>query len=83
MIGFGAGGTNLLFENNVVYNGDDCVAVGSPASNVIFRNSYCNGGHGLSIGSLGKNGSVADVENILYVIHVSVAQDLLTSSSKI
>ena len=83
MIGFGAGGTNLLFENNVVYNGDDCVAVGSLASNVIFRNSYCNGGHGLSIGSLGKNGSVADVENILYVIRVAVTQNLLTSSSKI
>jgi len=29
------------------------------------RNSYCEGGHGLSIGSLGKGGSVADVQNVL------------------
>ena len=32
------------------------------------RNTYCEGGHGLSIGSLGKGGSVADVQNVLYVI---------------
>lgn len=63
--GFAASGTNLLFENNVVYNGDDCLTVNSPASNVVFRNSYCNGGHGLSIGSLGEDGAVADVKNIL------------------
>jgi polygalacturonase len=55
----------MLFENNVVYNGDDCLAITSPANNIHFRNSYCNGGHGLSIGGLGENGVVADVENIL------------------
>lgn len=32
------------------------------------RNSFCEGGHGLSIGSLGSGGSVADVENVLYAI---------------
>lgn len=63
--GFSAGGTNLLFENNVVYNGDDCLTVGSSAVNITFRNGYCNGGHGLSIGSLGKGGAVANVQNIL------------------
>ena len=65
-----------------MYNGDDCLAVGSPASNIVFRNSYCNGGHGLSIGSLGENGAVAAVENILCVIRVAVAQDSLTPLSK-
>ncbi|KAI0347920.1 pectin lyase-like protein [Trametopsis cervina] len=63
--GFSAGGTNLLFENNDVRNGDDCLTVGNGAKNVHWRNSYCEGGHGLSIGSLGSGGSVADVENIL------------------
>ena len=29
------------------------------------RNSYCEGGHGLSIGSLGEGGQVADVENVM------------------
>ncbi|KAI0095175.1 pectin lyase-like protein [Irpex rosettiformis] len=80
--GFSAGGTNILFENNIVQNGDDCLTVGSGAKNIHWRrvflgilataslilsirNSFCEGGHGLSIGSLGSGGSVADVENVL------------------
>ncbi|KAI0756237.1 pectin lyase fold/virulence factor [Daedaleopsis nitida] len=63
--GFSAGGTDLLFENNHVQNGDDCLTVGNGAKNIHFRNSYCEGGHGLSIGSLGKGGQVADVQNVL------------------
>lgn len=64
--GFSAGGTDLIFENNYIFNGDDCLTVGSGAENIIFRNSYCEGGHGLSIGSLGQGGSVADVRNVLF-----------------
>lgn len=63
--------------------GDDCITVGSGGANVHVRNSYCQGGHGLSIvrfcilrpsqgtdeiakkGSLGKDGAVASVHNIL------------------
>lgn len=63
--GFAAGGKNLLIENNVIMNGDDCLTVGSGGQNVVFRNAYCYGGHGLSIGSLGKGGSVASVHDIL------------------
>ncbi|KAG5638506.1 hypothetical protein H0H81_012311 [Sphagnurus paluster] len=63
--GFSAGGSNMLFEDNYIQNGDDCITVGNGAKNIHFRNSYCEGGHGLSIGSLGKNGQVADVQNIL------------------
>ncbi|KAJ8454667.1 hypothetical protein ONZ45_g19214 [Pleurotus djamor] len=63
--GFSAGGTNMLFENNWIQNGDDCITVGNGAKNIHFRNAYCEGGHGLSIGSLGKGGQVADVQNIL------------------
>ncbi|EJD04200.1 pectin lyase-like protein [Fomitiporia mediterranea MF3/22] len=63
--GFSAGGTNLLFESNYIVNGDDCLTVGSGAKNIIFRNTHCENGHGLSIGSLGKDGAVADVENVL------------------
>ncbi|KAJ7631646.1 pectin lyase-like protein [Mycena polygramma] len=62
--GFSAGGTNLLFENNHVVNGDDCLTVGNGALNITWRNSYCEGGHGLSIGSLGSGGSVANVQNV-------------------
>ncbi|KAJ4471686.1 pectin lyase-like protein [Lentinula edodes] len=64
---FSAGGSNLLFENNHVENGDDCITVGSGAINITVKNSYCANGHGLSIGSLGEGGAVADVENVLCV----------------
>jgi len=43
---------NLILENSWVSNQDDCVAVNS-GSDITFRNGYCSGGHGLSIGSVG------------------------------
>jgi hypothetical protein len=64
--GFSAGGTNLLFENNYVVNGDDCLTVTNGAKNITWRNSYCEGSHGLSVGSLGEGGQVASVENVLF-----------------
>jgi len=72
----------MLFEDNNIYNGDDCLTVGNSAKNIHFRNSYCNGGHGLSIGSLGKGGAVADVQNILYVVCMLTMSISLTSPSK-
>jgi len=77
--GFSAGGSNLLFENNSVQNGDDCLTVGNGAVNITFRNSYCEGGHGLSIGSLGESGQVANVQNVWLVISLSrtVSKELI------
>lgn len=63
--GFSASGTNMLFENNHIQNGDDCLTVGNGANGIHFRDTYCEGGHGLSIGSLGKNGQVSSVQNVL------------------
>ena len=78
LIGFAAQGEEILFEDNIIFNGDDCLTVGSPAKNIYFRNSYCNGGHGLSIGSLGNGGAVANVQNVMYITHVSVGSESLT-----
>ena len=69
LIAFDVQGTNVLLENNIIFNGDDCLALSSPSDNIHFRNSYCNGGHGLSVCSLGYNGVAADVQNVMYVIH--------------
>jgi len=73
----------MLFEHNFIQNGDDCLTVGNNAKNIHFRYSppsfsatryspvardtYCEGGHGLSIGSLGKGGSVANVQDVVCV----------------
>ena len=80
-IGFDVQGTNVLLENNIVYNDDDCLALCSPANNVVFRNTLCSGSHGVSIiGSM--SGTTTDIQNVVYVIHVVVGSRSLTSCSK-
>lgn len=64
--GFAVGGTDLVVENNYIYNGDDCVTAGNGATNVLFQNNYCEGGHGLSIGSLGSGGAAHYVTNVTF-----------------
>ncbi|KIK71450.1 glycoside hydrolase family 28 protein [Collybiopsis luxurians FD-317 M1] len=64
--GFIAGGSDMLIENNHVENGDDCIHIDNGASNIHVRNVYCANSHGLSVGSLGEGGSVANVQNVLF-----------------
>lgn len=47
-----------------VWNQDDCVAVNS-GQNVLFKDGFCSGGHGLSIGSVGGRDN-NDVKNITF-----------------
>lgn len=47
-----------------VWNQDDCVAVNS-GKNVLFKDSFCSGGHGISIGSVGGRTN-NDVQNITF-----------------
>ncbi|OBT90292.1 hypothetical protein VE02_03353 [Pseudogymnoascus sp. 03VT05] len=42
----------LTITGATVYNQDDCVAINS-GTNIVISNMNCNGGHGLSIGSVG------------------------------
>jgi len=50
--------TGLTIQNCNVYNNDDCLAVNS-GSDIYFKNNYCSGGHGVSIGSI-KTGNTVD-----------------------
>jgi polygalacturonase len=50
----------MVLRDSVVLNQDDCVAVTS-GNNITVSNMYCDGGHGLSIGSVG--GKVRDNPN--------------------
>ncbi|KAK6592169.1 endopolygalacturonase [Botrytis cinerea] len=55
----------VLIEYATVYNQDDCVAINS-GSNIIFKNGYCSGGHGLSIGSVGgRSNNTVDTVSFL------------------
>ncbi|KAL1600515.1 hypothetical protein SLS60_006901 [Paraconiothyrium brasiliense] len=55
---------NVTLRDSWVRNQDDCVAVTS-GDNITVRNMYCDGGHGLSIGSVGGK-SNNNVTNILF-----------------
>jgi polygalacturonase len=58
---FDVSSTNgLLVSGATVYNQDDCVAVNS-GSNMVFENMYCDGSHGLSIGSISSGVTVSNV----------------------
>lgn len=54
----------VLITGAQVWNQDDCVAINS-GENVIFRDGFCSGGHGISIGSVGGR-SNNDVKNITF-----------------
>ncbi|KZV74089.1 glycoside hydrolase family 28 protein [Peniophora sp. CONT] len=64
--GVDVGGTNITLKGNHIVNGDDCITIGSGTTNVHASDGYCEGGHGLSIGSLGSGGAVAQVNNVYF-----------------
>ncbi|CAN4094578.1 unnamed protein product [Withania somnifera] len=59
----------VSITNSKISSGDDCISIGDYSSNIQIYNIQCGPGHGISIGSLGKGGNSAQVENI----HVSYA----------
>ncbi|XP_034685334.1 polygalacturonase-like [Vitis riparia] len=47
-----------------IKTGDDCVSIGPGASNLWIENVACGPGHGISVGSLGKEQKEAGVQNV-------------------
>ncbi|KAF4220040.1 hypothetical protein CNMCM8980_003329 [Aspergillus fumigatiaffinis] len=57
---------NIVIQNSRIFNSDDCVSFKPNSTNILVQNLYCNGSHGISVGSLGQYvGQVDIVENIL------------------
>ncbi|KAH6612125.1 pectin lyase fold/virulence factor [Boeremia exigua] len=55
---------NILNSN--IINGDDCVSFKPNTTNTLVQNLYCQGSHGISVGSLGQYAGVQDIiANIL------------------
>ncbi|KAJ7559485.1 hypothetical protein O6H91_04G086900 [Diphasiastrum complanatum] len=55
----------VVIQNSLIGTGDDCISIQSGSANVRIKNVQCGPGHGISIGSLGEDGSVANVKDII------------------
>jgi galacturan 1,4-alpha-galacturonidase len=56
----------VSITNSNIINGDDCVSFKPNTTNVLVENLYCQGSHGISVGSLGQYAGVQDiVANVL------------------
>ncbi|KAF8918384.1 pectin lyase fold/virulence factor [Mucidula mucida] len=65
--GINVSGHNITIDGYYGHNGDDCVSVINGARNVLAQNGFCGfSSHGLSIGSLGRNGAVQTVEDVVF-----------------
>ncbi|KAF5778149.1 putative polygalacturonase [Helianthus annuus] len=55
---------NVLIHTTDLACGDDCISIQTGCTNVFVHDVNCGPGHGISIGSLGKDGTTACVSNI-------------------
>ncbi|XP_061371826.1 probable polygalacturonase At3g15720 [Gastrolobium bilobum] len=62
---------NVLIEDSAIGTGDDCIAINGGCSYINATRIACGPGHGISIGSLGRNGIHETVEEV-YVKNCSI-----------
>ncbi|KAL1196041.1 Exopolygalacturonase [Cardamine amara subsp. amara] len=56
--------SNIHISNTNIGTGDDCIAILSGTTDLDISNVKCGPGHGISVGSLGKNKDEKDVKNL-------------------
>ncbi|GAB2280478.1 hypothetical protein Dimus_015105 [Dionaea muscipula] len=57
--------TNVVLQNCKIATGDDCVSIVNGSTNIKMKTIYCGPGHGISIGSLGKDNSTGIVTKVV------------------
>jgi polygalacturonase len=55
--GFDCSTNNLVIQDSVIHNQDDCLAI-NKGTNITFQRNSCTGGHGISIGSISSDATV-------------------------
>ncbi|KXL49328.1 MAG: glycoside hydrolase family 28 protein [Acidomyces sp. 'richmondensis'] len=64
--------TNCVVQNSIINNGDDCVSFKPNATEILVQNLFCNGSHGISVGSLGQYVGEIDIVENVYVYNISM-----------
>ncbi|XP_058775363.1 probable polygalacturonase At3g15720 [Vicia villosa] len=59
-----ADSSNVIIKDSTFTTGDDCIAINTGSSFINITGVFCGPGHGISVGSLGKNGEQAKVEEV-------------------
>ncbi|CAN8245153.1 unnamed protein product [Cochlearia groenlandica] len=59
-----AGSNQINLSDSIIGTGDDCVAINGGCSGINITNVMCGPGHGLSVGSLGREETEEKVEHV-------------------
>jgi galacturan 1,4-alpha-galacturonidase len=65
--------SNIVIQNSVINNGDDCVSFKPNSTEILVQNLHCNGSHGISVGSLGQYKGETDIVENIYVANINMA----------
>ncbi|KAL1327529.1 probable polygalacturonase At1g80170 isoform X2 [Arachis ipaensis] len=57
--------TNVIIQDSKIGAGDDCISIVNASSNIKMKRIFCGPGHGISIGSLGKDNSTGIVTKVI------------------
>ncbi|KAM5537637.1 hypothetical protein V8D89_008715 [Ganoderma adspersum] len=62
----------VTIRDSVVVNDDDCVSFKPNSTNIVVANMWCNGSHGVSVGSLGQYAGETDIVANVSVTNVTM-----------
>jgi galacturan 1,4-alpha-galacturonidase len=64
--------SNIVIQNSVINNGDDCVSFKPNSTEILVQNLHCNGSHGISVGSLGQYKGETDIVENIFVTNITM-----------
>jgi len=62
----------VTITDSTINNGDDCVSFKPNCTDMIVSNLWCNGSHGISVGSLGQYAGETDIVANVFVKNVTM-----------